>query len=321
MPTITVQSRVPAAVHNSSKLMLKKAFSKLLFLVPALFALFAGGCSTTGTVAPANVPHDIVLTEGFREYLSKNPKPSLVLIVPKPVLRQVSKSQTNLENLMRELEAMQQAHNREERSFWFPNRQANTHRMLQEQLLQRIALQRQMVTSDTTVEMSKQDAIKWKFYELIEKELMKAGFPIRERSFLNKVSPKNDFIDYAQIGKQVQADLLIEITDLDFSLPFWQATYTDEENKVRTFQEARFNTPFNRFNAKIIVIEKEKGELGGMLTLNHGSEGGAIEAKSEDFRFFGRDTDWQPYLTWNSPSLEKSASVFATELVKILRIK
>jgi hypothetical protein len=53
-------------------------------------------------------------------------------------------------------------------------------------------------------------------YGRIEKNLDKAGFPIRDRGLVEQVL-KNGSTDYVEIGKVTKADLIIEIQNIEFS--------------------------------------------------------------------------------------------------------
>jgi len=117
----------------------------------------------------------------------------------------------------------------------------------------------------TTETASKNSAI----YSSIEKKLMKAGFNVRDRALLETVL-KSGVTNYAEIGKKIETDIIIEVLDIDWNIDNFQSYLTlKNNNKIKP-------VPVNTLNAKIAKLEckltiVEKGSTGGVFTLYYTS--------------------------------------------------
>jgi len=100
-------------------------------------------------------------------------------------------------------------------------------------------------------------------YNVIEKELLKAGFTVRDRALLTEVLRNNPKIDYRAIKEKIDTQLILEIV----SLSPWD--YSNAEFKrVDTGAPGQASVPFklvgSRVMAKLIMVET--GEIGGIIT-------------------------------------------------------
>lgn len=100
-------------------------------------------------------------------------------------------------------------------------------------------------------------------YNVIEKELLKAGFTVRDRALLTEVLRNNPKIDYRAIKEKIDTQLILEIVSLtpwDYSTP--------EYKRVDTGAAGQAQVPFkligSRIMAKLIMVET--GEIGGIIT-------------------------------------------------------
>lgn len=115
-------------------------------------------------------------------------------------------------------------------------------------------------------------------YNLIEKNLFKQGFTVRDRGLLNKVL-KSELNSYADIGKQIETDIIIDILSIDFSINNYTNTATIKKDgkeikldNILIFKKGIEIASIMPFNPKIAKIEckltiVQKGATGGILTL------------------------------------------------------
>ena len=102
-------------------------------------------------------------------------------------------------------------------------------------------------------------------YNAIEKELVRAGFTVRDRNLLQEVVRSSVNLDYATILSRTRAQLMLEIVSIR------QRNY-DTPRYVRTdnHREGTSPSPFHlsgwQFECKIIVVGS--GEVGGIYTID-----------------------------------------------------
>ena len=142
-------------------------------------------------------------------------------------------------------------------------------------------------------------------YNIIEQELTKAGFTVRDRQMLSALLGKTDQIgiSYEELGRRLQADIIIELNGID-TKDFWQSEYTDDKGATRTYtNENKFDTPYRILSGKLVITNQ--GAVGGFFTFKHGSAGGEILAKTKIFplaassekkaRFKFKENPWKKY--------------------------
>jgi hypothetical protein len=103
-------------------------------------------------------------------------------------------------------------------------------------------------------------------YNDIEKELIKAGFTVRDRALLNSLLAQGN-VDYEEIGKKVKTDLIIEITALNFSIYEKVTEYIDKETNEKGSLFLPVSVQSAEFSFKIVIVDK--GQLGGMFAFNY----------------------------------------------------
>lgn len=115
-------------------------------------------------------------------------------------------------------------------------------------------------------------------YNLIEKNLFKQGFTVRDRGLLNKVltSELNSYVD---IGKQIETDIIIDILSIDFAINNYTNTAIlktdgkeikiDNVTILKNGKEIGSRMPLNpkiaKIECKLTIVQK--GATGGILTL------------------------------------------------------
>jgi hypothetical protein len=100
-------------------------------------------------------------------------------------------------------------------------------------------------------------------YNVIEKELLKDGFTVRDRALLTEVLRNNPKLDYRTIKEKIDTQLILEIV----SFSPWDYSNNDFK-RVRDGGPGASSQPFrlmgSRVMAKLILVET--GEIGGIVT-------------------------------------------------------
>lgn len=110
-------------------------------------------------------------------------------------------------------------------------------------------------------------------YARIEKNLMKAGFVVRDRALLNNLI-RNEQTNYADLGKKIETDIIIEIMKFDFTYaPHNEKTIRFDEDVHKDFKNHAVNgLQIERVSLDCKVIIVERGQTGAILTLNYTAE-------------------------------------------------
>lgn len=103
-------------------------------------------------------------------------------------------------------------------------------------------------------------------YNEIEKIFMIAGFTVRDRALLSNLL-KSENLNYEEIGKKIDTDIIIEITDFEYAVPNKKTKFTDKitNETIHLGHKIEFVNPTAaKIEGKIIIVEK--GQLGGLFT-------------------------------------------------------
>jgi hypothetical protein len=92
-----------------------------------------------------------------------------------------------------------------------------------------------------------------KAYSIIEKELFKAGYIVRDRQLMSHIAA-GERADYKKLGKKIDTDLILEITQL-----------TNEHQLDITGEPMHSKIPGGKLECRIIIVSK--GEIAGMFTI------------------------------------------------------
>ncbi len=103
-------------------------------------------------------------------------------------------------------------------------------------------------------------------YNQIEKNLMKAGFTVRDRGLLNNLLSTGQ-ADYSEIGKKIQTDLILEIQSVDFEIENMSDHVIDKNTgKTLELTDSCFVNPvYAKLECKIVIVDR--GQTGAVLTL------------------------------------------------------
>ena len=161
-------------------------------------------------------------------------------------------------------------------------------------------------------------------YNQIEKNLLKAGFTVKDRGLLNNILSTGQY-DYAEIGKKIETDIIIEILSIDFEINNYVHKATEKEtNKEIAVEGNKLNPKIAKIECKLTIVDK--GLTGGMLTLYY-----TTCTKGCDFYFswnyqavthvgsnsYYSSIAWLP--DYDQESLEDRMSYFSEIIANVLR--
>ena len=105
-------------------------------------------------------------------------------------------------------------------------------------------------------------------YNLIERELVRAGFVVRDRALLEAVLRSNQDLDYSLIGEKIDAQLILEISGI-FPFSYGNDQYQRVDTPGETYRllnGAEFTLDGWQFEVRTILVES--GEVVGIYTIH-----------------------------------------------------
>ena len=160
------------------------------------------------------------------------------------------------------------------------------------------------------------------FYNDLERNLLKAGYTVRDRGLLNNLLQTGQ-ADYAELGKKIQTDIIIEILSVNFGADNKRQTFTNTK-KNREENAAYWGATLNPRGAivecKIIIVDK--GLTGAIATLYYTTctDGCYFTMKPKTsgpiFTYEGRQ--YRNGLTWN-PVYDEVMGYFSQCIIDILQ--
>ncbi len=103
-------------------------------------------------------------------------------------------------------------------------------------------------------------------YNLLEKELVKANFAVRDRGLLDAIVRSGQNLDYPLILARTNAELILEIVSIkphDYNTPEYVLADTQTRGALTT---GTFPIQGWRFECKVTLVST--GEIGGMYTID-----------------------------------------------------
>ena len=155
-------------------------------------------------------------------------------------------------------------------------------------------------------------------YNRIERELLKAGFTVRDRGLLNNLLSTGQS-SYAEIGKRIETDIIIEILSIDFAVDNYVHTATLKNSNKEIF--ATTNPKIAKLECKLTMVDK--GLSGGILTLYYTSctDGCEFVVQKQTGMWSSNNSYSQKY--WspdaNQITLESVITYFSDIIANILR--
>lgn len=134
----------------------------------------------------------------------------------------------------------------------------------------------------TEAQKSQGDAVMNQAYNLIERELVKAGFTVRDRGLLEAVLRSNQDLDYRLIQQKVNAQLILEIVSISE-----HAYNSDQYSRVKDRAIGRLESgafPLSgwQFECKVVLVES--GEIGGIYTIHIAPQQNYFMVSGSNFR-------------------------------------
>jgi len=319
-------SLLPTSRANQAPVFLKVCAAGLL--VVATTASFSG-CASRGTVAGPKVDDTVTLAPALKTLLATNPRPSVVLRTTSsaPSLTQAETTDTRIRSTNTSSSTSSGSARLHTTNFGNNNFGTGAYRG------------NTMHYSDTEHSIDNtyySDTI----YNVIEQEFIKHGFVVRDRQMLRTLLEKTEAtLGYEELGRRLQADIIIEITGIDLK-DYWQSKYTDDKGVTHTFDRSttnKFNTPYRTLAGKFVITGE--GAIGGFFEFNYCGEGGEVIVGGES-RLRFKENPWKKYIqknpekfrdkypdtkdTWKKelwfppPGNNASAKYFSQQLIKLL---
>lgn len=106
-------------------------------------------------------------------------------------------------------------------------------------------------------------------YNAIENQLMASGFIVRDRQLFNQIIGNNENnVNYENLNKKSDTDLIIELTKLDPSVLYETNKYYDDKGNEKADD---FNGPFKKYGAtvefKVVLIKNN--QFAGLYQFNY----------------------------------------------------
>lgn len=161
-------------------------------------------------------------------------------------------------------------------------------------------------------------------YNAIENQLMASGFIVRDRQLFNQIigNTENN-INYENLNKKSDTDLIIELTKLDPRVLYETNKYIDKSGNEKADE---FNGPFKKYGAtvefKVVLIKNN--QFAGLYDFNYTpcTEGCIITLSLKDINAqmkLNRKAGVQPYEGVEKNELEEFIKVATRNLVAEMR--
>ena len=149
------------------------------------------------------------------------------------------------------------------------------------------------------------------FYNTIESYLIKAGFTVRDRGLLEQLLSSGTTLNYEDIATTIRADLIIELTNINWYVDNYQQWYTiDNKKQKREWIDAkRLNPRMAKLDCKFTIVEQ--GLTGGLLTCYYSS------CDKCRFSFEGNKFCWQQW-DFSQARREEATKYFAGKIIDVL---
>ncbi|MDQ0476207.1 hypothetical protein [Chryseobacterium sp. MDT2-18] len=161
-------------------------------------------------------------------------------------------------------------------------------------------------------------------YNAIENQLMASGFIVRDRQLFNQIigNAENN-VNYENLNKKSDTDLIIELTKLDRSVLYETNKYFDSNGNEKADE---FNGPFRKYGAtvefKVVLIKNN--QFAGLYDFNYTpcTDGCVIAQSFKDVKNqikTIRKTGIQPYEGVEKNELEEFIKAATRNLVAEIR--
>lgn len=173
-------------------------------------------------------------------------------------------------------------------------------------------------TKDNTTQKDNNDFI----YNIIEKEFLKAGYIVRDRALFSEIVKKSgEKIDYSQIKKQTDTDLILELTKLDRNVVYRTNKYYTNSGKEGVFSEGK-SISVKGVSVAFKVVLIGENEFAGSYNFNkvYCSDGCEVVIGKRGPKFpYSSKKDVQPYQVVEQPFWEDFVGSATQELIENLQ--
>lgn len=169
----------------------------------------------------------------------------------------------------------------------------------------------------TEAQKSQGDATMNQGYNLIERELVKAGFTVRDRGLLEAVLRSNQDLDYRLIQQKVNAQLILEIVSIS------ERSYdSDQYLRVKDRATGRLESgafPLSgwQFECKVVLVDS--GEIGGIYTIHIAPQENHFLVSGSNFRNASSQGREERQYRGYGLELQEAIEPFVRELIFELR--
>lgn len=134
----------------------------------------------------------------------------------------------------------------------------------------------------TEAQKSQGDATMNQGYSLIERELVKAGFTVRDRALLEAVLRSNQDLDYRLIQQKINAQIILEIANISEHSYNNDQYSSVKDRAVGRLESRTFPISGWQFECKVILVDS--GEIGGIYTIHIAPQENYFLVSGNNFR-------------------------------------
>ena len=123
-----------------------------------------------------------------------------------------------------------------------------------------------VVTAPNSKEKSTQSDPNSNIYNVIEKELLRAGFDVKDRGLYNEVVSKSKEINYVELKKLTGTDVILELVKVNTDVPYKTNKWYKKDGKEMIYEDGEFTLKGTSIEFKFTLIEGNK--YAGSYTFN-----------------------------------------------------
>ena len=158
-------------------------------------------------------------------------------------------------------------------------------------------------------------------YNTIEKELLKHNFIVRDRALFNEIIRKSgDRVDYSEIKKKTDTDIILELTNLEADVVYKTNEYYTSKGKKHLFGKGDISAKGIKVDFKVVLIQEN--EFAGNYNFNYTPclNGCQVEDGKKGPKYYSRDNaKRQPYQTISHREMEDFFKNATNKLIDALR--
>ncbi|MBW8687234.1 hypothetical protein [Chitinophaga rhizophila] len=158
-------------------------------------------------------------------------------------------------------------------------------------------------------------------YNIIEKELLKENFTVRDRALFNEIVKKTgEKIDYTELKNSTDTDIILELTNLETNVIYSTNEYYTSSGKKKLFKKGDIAARGYKVDFKVILIKNN--EFAGNYNFQYVpcQNGCQVEEGKRGPKFYTKNNGKrQPYQAVSQYEMETFFKDAANKLVAALR--